>query len=1221
MLVLSCLAVMGHPVEIPPEFIDPLVNELAAFMKVKSRAVVRSFPSPLKIVSQLAQVPSDLADEFGQLVQGVTTSLDVANMIKAVNIACTSSKKTDVKRKTTLTAFLKTLQEVYAQHECEYSLLDVFGQFAHLHVHGADCPKEVAMGCTCPYHDESLVVHLVRAFLLSVQTHASAVTVVYNEDGTMSDAFLSLFQKAVTALLHDVGKPSTRIVSGKSTAFHTHGEEGAQMLNILYDGAILHDGGFNRWFPSPKDWCKMTAVVEIHMEGCNMSPSSNRTCLLAARLSTMENGPEIFDLLCVLARVDKSSAFSQIPTDLIMADDLPSIETTLSLLRDGPKAILEAGREYGTLGRMIIKLDGPSCSGKSTVAEVIRNTFEEQGKTCVIVSRDNVIRQLGGRGVAEKSEIDSTMSSIVENAFHDGSVVLFDTCQVYFADDRYLNTSGAFVVMVSVRRIGPITQKEAERHHGGDFAAQLATSGATSPLNPSPGQGSQPMAMKKKRTVGSSGNPFSASNDGNPHIKFLVPTVTQNSFLHEIALGQVVNFAKNVVASGILDEENPTDKMTMPVLLTYLFEKHHMEKMSNAERSAILTEWFKARKYSVSTPCNRFVFELRVALLLLHGIANKAIREISPEDDAKIRKTFAAFSKEEICEMLQKAQVQNDSAIAVKYMDGINRDFFAPWHFECRSPAIVFEPDGFRLIPAMQRGMEVLGKDTQDMSDGKTSTYSSQMQHIINLLNGGDWIKSITDPDESAEMLKKIEDAQSTVSDTVTATGKRDGSCMRVFVTKPGTCQYKCLSDRIVLMGTKFEKAFTHESLVQSDGMWAIFLATNGTLGVGTEEMEGYFATSMIASDPFGESLVQMVSMGVTPVEVATYVCDDGKTMFGRFIAKVMEILPQVQDDTDAITILFEAICPNRTNQFSGQVHGELAVSYEKGSMSLLSAVKYVDGKLVCYTHSKLIHSFSQPYYWSVSVATLLSMANALSDVTMGKMTMDKFLAEFRPDGGDGPIDPEGFVAYFTVGDNFIYTKVKTKAYYDLHKLKLSNLSWLLTLPDIVGKQFPTLTIMKAFFEIERQKAFCEELAQYATSADMMSCLAGKALESYQKAFAERESSYEKLMKARVDGTPDVKLEQDLLKQSSGLVKRILGMKESGKVWNTYVLATMIRTFGPVHEDYVTLVGGLTKKFLLEEIKVQEPGYLDRLGEILEPSNVEKNGLPKSLGEIFMAVV
>lgn len=1210
---------MGHPIEIPPEFIDPLVNELAAFMKVKSRAVVRAFPSPLKIISELPQVPSDLADEFGQLVQGVTTSLDIANMIKAVNIACTSSKKTDVKRKTTLTAFLKMLQEVYAQHECEYSLLDVFGQFAHLHVHGADSPKEVAMGCNCPYHDESLVVHLVRAFLLSVQTHVSAVTVVYNEDGTMSDAFLSLFQKAVTALLHDVGKPSTRI-AGKSTAFHTHGEEGAHMLNILYDGANLHDGGFNRWFPSPEDWCDMTAVVELHMEGCNMSPSSNRACLLAVRLSAMENGPKILDLLCVLARVDKSSAFSQIPTGLIMADDLPSVETTLSLLRDGPKAILEAGRAYGTLGRMIIKLDGPSCSGKSTLARMIRDMFMEQGITCVIVSRDDVIRELGGRGVAEKSKIDSTIASRVQDAFHDGSVVLFDTCQVYFADDRYLDTSGAFVAMVSVRRMGPITQKEAERHHGGDFAAQLATSGATSPLNPSPGQGSQPMARKKMRTVGSSGDPLAASNDNNPHIKFLVPTVTQNSVLHEIALGQVVNFAKNVVASGILDEENPTDKMTLSELLTYLFEKHHMEKMSNAERSAIYTEWFKARKYSVSTPCNRFLFELRAALFLLHGVANRAIREISPEDDAKIRKTFAAFSKKELEEMLQKAQVLNDSAIVIKYMDGINRLFKAPWHFECRSPAIVFEPDGFSLIPAMQRGMEVLGKDTQDMTDGKTSTYSSQMQHIINLLNGGDWIASITDPDESAKMLEKIEDAQSTVSDTVTATGKRDGSCMRVFVTKSGTSQYKCLSTRLDLMGTDFEKAFTHESLVQSDGMWAIFLATNGTLGVGTEEMEGYFATSMIASDLFGESLVQMAS---TPVEVASHVCDDGKTMFGRFIAKVMEILSQVQDDTDAITILFEAICPNRTNRFSGQVHGELAVSYEKGSMSLLSAVKYVDGELVCYTHSKLIHSFSQPYYWSVSVSTLLSMANALSDVTMGKMTMEKFLTEFPPDGGDGPIDPEGFVAYFTVGDNFIYTKVKTKAYYDLHKLKLSNLSWLLTLPDIVGKQFPTLTIMKAFFEIERQKAFCEELAQYATSADMMSCLAGKALDSYRKAFLERESTFEKLMKARVDGTPDVivKIEQDLLKQSAGLVKRILGMRESGEVWNTFVLATMIRTFGPVHEDYVTLVGGLTKKFLLEEIKVQEPGYLGRLDEILEPSNVEKNGLPKSLGEIFMAVV
>ena len=137
----------------------------------------------------------------------------------------------------------------------------------------------------------------------------------------------------------------------------------------------------------------------------------------------------------------------------------------------------------------------------------------------------------------------------------------------------------------------------------------------------------------------------------------------------------------------------------------------------------------------------------------------------------------------------------------------------------------------------------------------------------------------------------------------------------------------------------------------------------------------------------------------------------------------------------------------------------------------------------------------------------------------------------------------------------------------------------------------------------------------------MMNCLEGKALESFQKAQNELAKTREELQHYSCDNMDNrVKLEDDVSNKVANLTKRILGMKESSYVWNKYVLSVMNSSFGQVHADYATMVGGFAKNFCLNEIQVQKSGYLERLADMLNPCTVEKNGLPKCFGDLFMAV-
>ena len=426
----------------------------------------------------------------------------------------------------------------------------------------------------------------------------------------------------------------------------------------------------------------------------------------------------------------------------------------------------------------------------------------------------------------------------------------------------------------------------------------------------------------------------------------------------------------------------------------------------------------------------------------------------------------------------------------------------------------------------------------------------------------------------------------------------------------------------------------------QSDGAREVakeIIATNGTLGVGSEDMQGYFVSSMVNSDIEKDCLKKMIVEGKNPLEVSQFVNeDDGTTLFSRFISKIMEIhnTSQYEDcekqkqfeNANSWTYLFEMVLENRLNPFNGKVHDELAISYCQTDGVMFLARNYYNGnELVSNPFYELKHNFSQPLYWNTTIDELLVMSSDNNKVVTGKMTEEEFMEKHPPTGGSGTFDPEGFVAYFTVENGYgkitknIYTKVKTDAYYKFHKLHLEELSELLSFPETVVKYFPALGALKKFFDVNVQMKFIEKLVKASTSDEMKDKIQGKAKDSFEKACCELKKLIEKFENEK-DVTEKAKLEKLKQSKQKDVSKRILGQKDASETWNQIVLNLINVMFGKVRSDEMMNVGGYLKKLLMEDLKVFDNGYEERLVSMLDCSQVEKDGLSKSFGNIYLAI-
>jgi hypothetical protein len=1228
---IDLLGILGC--DIDGMLLQNIFNDFVKYLKTSTHGVMRG--KGIIPESEIVIDPEDRKSFEGYpdghpLKNLCSEPIKYINLVNALDALNTMNKKNKASTDADEFAFAElynTLKGKYILQPIEVtSIYEIYAKYKNIHVHSGN-------GCNCSYHEESAVVHAILAFLIALILHLKDHPIThdqcYEENSdcqVMKSDYKKMMQVIITAFVHDIGKFATASYSNGQSAFHCHGESGATTLRRIYFGS---NGNYDYFF-TKKEWEIMCTVVHLHMEGCSMTPNELRQTLLGLRLRYNEDHDEVLEQLCCLARADKKGAIPNVYVEnTIVADDPEAIELIKSMRTI---EFLKFFQTFNVNRGCVVFMNGASASGKTTIVEEIMKVCPD----VVLCNRDKVIEMFGGYSVVYNDknkceEVDKYMLNMISEAIKNNKIVIIDTCQIYYGTffkhgNNYSYIKNALRIFINCDRMIPVTEEDSKRHHCGDFIKQLEIAGSTNLMIPY-SIGKIPMTLRDHRTCGSSSDVGKKMNNINPHLVF-ANTVTD---IEEV-IKLLIEFLKTPIV------ESPTNKMTLHELIAHLFEK--FKCVTNEEKLVCIENYFEPKNYNVNQIKNRDLFLTRIAVWKKGGDKHYSLRNVKEEDCSIALKMFEHLTLEQIQKLIKKLQKFNKNSVIIKYCDGMNHDFKYPWHFECRSCCVIFKDTdtdtdfGFDIIPVMHRGSEVLGKKTQDNSNYCYDEFSLELQAIMTRLNF-----SQMSQDKKEEEIEEMKKLCHMVHDDVIATGKSDGSCARFMMAKYGTSQFEYFLKLILYSNVPFEREFAEKSLEATKGEYIIIIATNGTLGVGSEDMQGYFVSSMVHSDVNKEHLMKMIEKGKTPCEVSQFVNDDGTTLFSRFISKIMETheTPQFGDDiekqkqfesSNTFTYLYEMVLENRLNPFNQKIHDELAISYtEKGAGVMFLGRNYYNGNVLeSNPFYMLKHNFSQPLYWKTTVEQLLVMSSDINKVVTGKMTEEEFMTEHPSTGGSGTFDPEGFVAYFTVTNSNgeikrnIYTKVKTDAYYKFHKLRLEELSELLSYPQKVEEYFPALGSLMKFFDINRQMEFIKNLVKASISDEMKSMMPEKAKASFEKACCELEQLSKNYENSQ-DEKEKAKFQQLKQAKQKDVSKRILGQKDASETWNNIVVNMINYMFGKVNNDEIMNVGGYAKKLLMEDLKVFDKGYEELLISMLDCHQVEKNGnLPNSFGKIYFSI-
>ena len=148
--------------------------------------------------------------------------------------------------------------------------------------------------------------------------------------------------------------------------------------------------------------------------------------------------------------------------------------------------------------------------------------------------------------------------------------------------------------------------------------------------------------------------------------------------------------------------------MNMPQLLDHLDSTLCGAGSTRAEKTAAIEQWFAERAFSVGYPLRTYLRRSEYYASTLAGdekAAADARLRVSNIHIASLDEIVAM--KEEVERDLEKIRELNAGFITVKYIDGMNRQWTAPWHIQSRTPICIFTGESWEVVSAMPRGPEV----------------------------------------------------------------------------------------------------------------------------------------------------------------------------------------------------------------------------------------------------------------------------------------------------------------------------------------------------------------------------------------------------------------------------------------------------------------------------------------------------------------------------------
>lgn len=550
---------------------------------------------------------------------------------------------------------------------------DVFNIIRSEHWHNVD-------KATCPHH-ESLFEHL-----------CSCAEICYTEAKRrdLDNAHFYFY----LGLLHDIGKPGTRMIRGKRTSFKGHALVGGSLMQHLWSDKL----GDKIDVPALV-WGEISTVTDVHM--CGYFPDMCEEIhldsfrLLSFSVRLMLQILRIGDVLSLVPQPGERSACEEECVRLVETQENFELKTTVPILNYAEKYQLDNG--------ILIQIQGASGSGKSTLRKYIKSYLN----MCSVVEvvRDDVM-------------VETVLKSQGRPFTQDYSAELYRECYEYYQEKKPI---------LSKRVNGEMMSRIQEALVQGLIVITdtLATAHAVAAMNILP---KKEMLSTFKISFWCSRGPelFTDENsmsrhgmDLNTQVKIHGNRQLMNPLLHLEDFAAVTSITEAKKIDTKRDWIRP-----------HLSLSTNWNNVKRREINGILDHVKRAYDYCQSLPRK-----------LVYGTS------LSYSLQQLVEMLFVSGGIEEVKDFFSRyayqVSVVNDNIVGIKYIDGINRIWRTTWAREARGRFYYFDPETRKIIPlkeTLQRGAEMLTRshknvdETQDMTDRDFSHLDDTQQELISLL-------------------------------------------------------------------------------------------------------------------------------------------------------------------------------------------------------------------------------------------------------------------------------------------------------------------------------------------------------------------------------------------------------------------------------------------------------------------------------------------------------
>jgi hypothetical protein len=346
--------------------------------------------------------------------------------------------------------------------------------------------------------------------------------------------------------------------------------------------------------------------------------------------------------------------------------------------------------------------------------------------------------------------------------------------------------------------------------------------------------------------------------------------------------------------------------------------------------------------------------------------------------------------------------------------------------------------------------------------------------------------------DDAQQKLIECLITNSEIPDGLVASFKKDGSLLGCTMYKDKNIQ-DYMRELIIKIGDKF--ALQVMQFCDQLNIPLLSFSTQSTLLVG-EFMQDYTVTALL-------------STVMSDIEIAKYSDKTYLEVFAMFGKPVISMLYELiknasfklnSNDLDTITLSMESICKDRTTVFNGAiVHKELALSYDESSLTVLG-ISFSNSSDVTYNphyeFSEQIYTvgLKEPSFWVVNhTEQINSLIQSIDNVIKGQITIKEFYETHPPSNKfhfEQIIDYEGFVTYSMKRNEYgslNYNKIKTDAYYKMHKPRKEYMSFIIEMAQYpeVQNVYPICVVARNFYSnLESLNAIHLKFMQTHTSLD-----------------------------------------------------------------------------------------------------------------------------------------